>query len=265
MNDNTENKIIEAFTNIPYATLTDETSPGGTPSSSPQNFAELLDARELNVGQGGNNVLRFDKQGLWLGAAKFANAPFRVDMFGNARATSIVLSGYTTNGDVTTIIGNTVTTGYVNALSITAGSVAAENITGNVITGKTLQTGTTGIRVLINATGLVGQISFFDGSNNYVGSMFGSSSALFVRGVSSIGFTIGSSGFGTVVGGFSSTGFSVAGGIYAGNDIETGGNFICNGNNGVTGSVYVAHAANVGAFYQLDFDGGILTNADYNP
>lgn len=262
--DETENKIIDPYTNIPYATLNDATSPE-TPSSSPQNFAELLDARELNVGQGGNNVLRFDKQGLWLGAKKFANAPFRVNMQGSVVATSIVLSGYTTSGDVTTIIGNTVTTGFVNALSIVAGSVDAEDITGNTITGKTLQTGTSGIRVLINASGLVGQISFFDSGNNYVGSMFGTSSALFVRGVSSIGFSIGSSGFGTVVGGFSSTGFSVSGGIYAGNDIEADSNFICNGNNGISTTVYVAHAANVGAFYELVFDGGILTSADYTP
>jgi len=43
-------------------------------------------------------------------------------------------------GGVTTIIGNTVTTGFVNALSVVAGSVAAENITGTTITGKTIRT-----------------------------------------------------------------------------------------------------------------------------
>lgn len=42
---------------------------------------------------------------------------------------------------ITNITKNTVTTSYVNALNITAGSVAAENITGNLISGKTLIVG----------------------------------------------------------------------------------------------------------------------------
>lgn len=42
---------------------------------------------------------------------------------------------------ITNITKNTITTSYVNALNITAGSVAAENITGNIINGKTLIVG----------------------------------------------------------------------------------------------------------------------------
>ena len=50
-------------------------------------------------------------------------------------------SGYQTKTGVTTIVGGVVTTDYVNALNITAGSVAAENITGTTITGKSIMGG----------------------------------------------------------------------------------------------------------------------------
>jgi len=66
---------------------------------------------------------------------------------------------------VTTIIGNTVTTGYVNALAVVAGSVAAENITGTYITGKTVQTSVTGDRVLLN--GVNGNLEFKNGNTLY--------------------------------------------------------------------------------------------------
>ena len=50
-------------------------------------------------------------------------------------------SGYQTEGGVTKIIGNTVTTDYVNALKVKANSVDAENITGTIISGKTISGG----------------------------------------------------------------------------------------------------------------------------
>jgi len=55
---------------------------------------------------------------------------------------------------VTTIIGNTVTTGFVDALGVTAGYVAAENITGTYITGKTIRTAASGARIEINSSTL---------------------------------------------------------------------------------------------------------------
>lgn len=66
---------------------------------------------------------------------------------------------------VTTIIGNTVTTGYVNALAVVAGSVAAENITGTCITGKTVQTSITGDRIIMN--GSTNKIEFKNGTTLY--------------------------------------------------------------------------------------------------
>lgn len=48
-----------------------------------------------SVGIGtGSKVFRADSSGMWLGAAEFANAPFRVDMLGNATLNSVTVSGY---------------------------------------------------------------------------------------------------------------------------------------------------------------------------
>jgi|GEM_PF-472444 len=54
-------------------------------------------------------------------------------------------AGYQTSGQVTQITKNTVTTEYVNALEVKAGSVDAENITGTTITGKNIVGGTINI------------------------------------------------------------------------------------------------------------------------
>jgi hypothetical protein len=113
--------------------------------------SSLSNVKEMQIGSG-TSVFRGDQSGIWLGSDKFATAPFSVDMNGNCTASSIVLTGYTTSSDVTTIIGNTVDTGYVNALNITAGSVAAEDITGTTITGKTIRTASSGQRVVMSAS-----------------------------------------------------------------------------------------------------------------
>ncbi len=77
--------------------------------------------------------------------------------------TNVVLGTAQDSAGVTTIIGNTVTTGYVNALSVVAGSVAAENITGTYITGKIVRTSSTGARVQLN------------GSNNHIEYLYNTS------------------------------------------------------------------------------------------
>lgn len=56
-------------------------------------------------------------------------------------------TNYTNPTGVTTIVGGVITTDYVNALNVTAGSVAAENITGTNITGKKVRTAASGARV----------------------------------------------------------------------------------------------------------------------
>jgi len=93
---------------------------------------------------------------------------------------------------VTTIIGNTVTTGFVNALSVLAGSVAAENITGTYITGKTIRTAVSGARVVLDNSDYIQaydasylrvkldttSLKFYDSSGNYTGDLYGVSGAL---------------------------------------------------------------------------------------
>ena len=57
------------------------------PDRDAEHFGEehIMDVRELQVGFG-EEVFRSDKQGIWLGAARFADAPFSVDMAGNVIA-----------------------------------------------------------------------------------------------------------------------------------------------------------------------------------
>jgi len=101
--------------------------------------------------------------------------------------TNVGLGTAQTAGNVTTIIGNTVTTGYVNALGIVAGSVDAANITGTTITGLTLQTATSGQRIVISQA--LGEILLYDANGNSQGEMYGASSGggiFYLRGASSI-------------------------------------------------------------------------------
>ena len=80
--------------------------------------------------------------------------------------TNVGLGTAQTASQVTTIIGNTVTTGYVNALGITAGSVSANNITAGTITGSTLQTAASGQRIVI-ASSPSNLINFYNSSTLY--------------------------------------------------------------------------------------------------
>ena len=54
---------------------------------------EYTQSGEMAIGQG-SKVFRADQSGIWLGAEKFADAPFSVDMLGNLIASSATLSGY---------------------------------------------------------------------------------------------------------------------------------------------------------------------------
>jgi hypothetical protein len=80
--------IIDAFNDVERKPLE---SAGGLNG---QDYLNNLYA--LQVGKG-SNAFRSDQSGIWLGAEKFANAPFRVNMAGNLVATSADLSaaGYT--------------------------------------------------------------------------------------------------------------------------------------------------------------------------
>ena len=53
----------------------------------------IADVGSLQIGEG-SRVFRGDQSGIWLGASKWADAPFRVDMSGNLTASSAIFTGY---------------------------------------------------------------------------------------------------------------------------------------------------------------------------
>lgn len=69
------------------------------------------------VGVGsGSKVFRVDESGMWLGAAKWADAPFKVDMDGNLTATSLTITGYIPTGGAAADVNGGVTS--INAAKI---------------------------------------------------------------------------------------------------------------------------------------------------
>lgn len=80
----TQNVVIDPFTNVVLSPVPE----AGDVRYGSQYFR---DVNELQVGNG-SKVMRVDASGLWLGAARFADAPFRVDMNGNVTATSLTTS-----------------------------------------------------------------------------------------------------------------------------------------------------------------------------
>jgi len=117
---------------------------------------------------------------------------------------------------VTTIIGDTVDTGYINALSITVlGAVTAGSLTGLTITGGTIQTDDgTGHRVVI--TGANDDIRFYNSSNTNTILLDGSSTdstqsqVRIGGGIALTGSTDATYSYGTEIwsGGFGGTGIA---------------------------------------------------------
>jgi hypothetical protein len=97
-------------------------------------IAQFNRSNRLRIGSG-DNIMMADKQGLWLGAKKFGDAPFRVNMDGD-------------------IVGLT-----LDAPTITGGT-----ITGTTITGGTIQTATSGKRLRI-AGSPANEYQFLDGGS----------------------------------------------------------------------------------------------------
>ena len=128
-------KIVNPFTNIKRALLSevDDTSKnGGT---------YLSDLRELNIGNGGNNVFRADKNGIWLGSDKFSDAPFRVNMSGALVATSATISGFITVGGAASDVNSNSTT--ISGGKITANSISADKmVTNTLVVGTNVLIGT---------------------------------------------------------------------------------------------------------------------------
>lgn len=79
----------------------------------------------MSVGSG-NNIFKVDSNGIYLGNAVFANAPFSVDMYGNLYAQSATIQG----------------------------SISGSTITGSTMTGGTVRTAASGARIEISGNGI---------------------------------------------------------------------------------------------------------------
>lgn len=111
--DNQDSEIVNPFTDVPY-----------TPLPQPVNQTQQVfsDVQTLNVGNG-NTVLRADKSGLWLGAERFIDAPFSVDMLGNAIVNSLTAAGYIPEGEAASDVNANATkvnAGKINAVTLSA-------------------------------------------------------------------------------------------------------------------------------------------------
>lgn len=115
--------------------------------------------KSLQVGFG-TQVLRIDRQGLWLGAADFATAPFSVDMAGNMVATSLDLSAYLQVGESLTDIQALI--GDISDIDTNLGTITAGNLVGLTVTGGLIRTSTSGARVEIDGT--TDSLEVFDSS-----------------------------------------------------------------------------------------------------
>ena len=131
---------LTPWTEIPFVPLpTRDSTQGGQ---------FLSDAREVNIGDGGANVFRVDRQGMWLGAATYTDAPFKVSMLGAVIASALTIlggtitgatiqtdsgtttglkmdtssfRGYNSTGDQTLLIS--ATTGYITIFGYSSGSL----------------------------------------------------------------------------------------------------------------------------------------------
>ncbi len=82
-------QIIDPFQNV-------EDTPFQTQDNYGQTQLDKLYSLQIGAG---NIAFKADPSGIWLGADKFVNAPFSVDMNGNIVATSLGLGNYLTKAD----------------------------------------------------------------------------------------------------------------------------------------------------------------------
>jgi len=91
--------------------------------------------RELKIG-GGENILKVNTDGLFMGADNFADAPFSVDYDGNITVTTLTIA----DGSITTskLADEAVTAGKIKSGDITATQIASNTITASKIKANTI-------------------------------------------------------------------------------------------------------------------------------
>jgi len=120
---------IPPYQDIPYK--------GGT---------DIRSLKELKVG-GGTDILKVNKEGLFMGADNFTDAPFSVDYDGNITGTSLTIA----DGSITTakLADEAVTAGKIKTGDITATQIASSTITTTQIKAGTIVTGDIGANTIL--------------------------------------------------------------------------------------------------------------------
>ena len=111
----------------------------------------IIGLKELQAGSG-DTSFNVNESGIWLGAKKFVDAPFSVDMNGQVVASSLIISGFVPTGgaaadindNTTEINGGKIVTGSINASKITTGTLTADMISSGTLT---VDSGLVGITV----------------------------------------------------------------------------------------------------------------------
>lgn len=115
--------IVNAFNDVPDYNIQTNVTYG----------KDTLNVAAMNVGFG-NTCFKSDDQGIWLGAEKFATAPFRVNMAGALVATSATISGYASDTDLSTLEG-TVTDLSGDLTDLSGNALVKDSIT-QILAGK---------------------------------------------------------------------------------------------------------------------------------
>ncbi len=121
-------------------------------SVDPSNVRNLRKVQQFQIGNG-SKVWHADRNGMWLGAEKFADTPFRVDMEGNVVGITF---------DAVEVTGLIVYSGVLNSSEINGGTIA-----GATITGGLFRTAADGIRIEIDSENNQNEIRFYDATTLY--------------------------------------------------------------------------------------------------
>lgn len=164
-------KTIEPYENVAYSSLNEREN------QSRHGAQFFSNVKQLQVGYG-STVFRVDRDGMWAGAERFADAPWSVDWEGNMIANSVTIAGYLQDGEALGDIGvgnitgtyiangaivtdklaaNAVTAAKISvaelsAISANIGTINAGSINGITITGGTVRTSSSSTRVEMNGS-----------------------------------------------------------------------------------------------------------------
>lgn len=171
----------------------------------PDQVRHLSKVQEFQIGRG-TNVWRANRQGMWLGAEKFEDAPFSVSMTGEVVGISFegtTLTGITINGST---------------------------INGGTIVGSIFKTAASGVRIEIDSPNDANEIRFYEDTDLYATLLVrkdGSDGLIEIVDPDGAGFRLTS--------GVGASGFGAASLISIGGQISTSGN-ATSGFNGLIGN-----------------------------